>query len=97
MYVVVIDVNPAFWFSTFISDKLIVRLYASVHKEVRYPKPYDEILRHQFDKRLLYAIHSPAYWRILKKTIVFYGFKNTNRKIRETKKPETRKPKSIHE
>ncbi len=28
---------------------------------------------------LLHAIHSPFYWRILKKTILFFGFKNTNK------------------
>ncbi len=27
---------------------------------------------------LLHAIHSPFYWRILKKTIVFSGLKNPN-------------------
>jgi hypothetical protein len=36
---------------------------------------------------LLHAIHSPFYWRILKKTILFFGFKNT-KKIRETRKLE---------
>jgi hypothetical protein len=42
---------------------------------------------------LLYAIHSPIlYWWILKKTILFSGFKNTYKKIREIKKLE-----SIHE
>ncbi len=35
---------------------------------------------------LLYAIHSPFYWRILKKTILFSSFKNPYGKIRETKK-----------
>jgi hypothetical protein len=40
---------------------------------------------------LLQAIHSPFYWRILKKTILGFGFKNT-KKIRETRKLE-----EIHE
>jgi hypothetical protein len=35
---------------------------------------------------LLHAIHSPIYWRILKKTMFFSGFKNPHRKIRETGK-----------
>ncbi len=29
---------------------------------------------------LLHAIHSPFYWRILKKTKLYSGFKNTNKK-----------------
>ncbi len=29
---------------------------------------------------LLHAIHSPFYWRIVKKTILFFGFKNTYKK-----------------
>ncbi len=29
---------------------------------------------------LLHAIHSPLYWRILKKTILFSGFKNYTKK-----------------
>ncbi len=29
---------------------------------------------------LLHAIHSPFYWRNLKKTILFSGFKNPNKK-----------------
>ncbi len=40
---------------------------------------------------LLHAIHSPFYWRILKKTILFSGFKILT-KIRKTIKLE-----SIHE
>jgi hypothetical protein len=35
---------------------------------------------------LLYAIHSLFYWRILKKSILFSGFKNPYRKIRKTRK-----------
>jgi hypothetical protein len=37
----------------------------------------DGILGHQFNKRLLllHAIRSPFYWRILKKAILFSGFK----------------------
>ncbi len=30
---------------------------------------------------LLYAIHRPSYWRILKKTIVYSGFKNPYKKF----------------
>ncbi len=37
---------------------------------------------------LLYDIHSPFYWRILKKTILFCGFENPYKKIRETRKLE---------
>jgi hypothetical protein len=50
----------------------------------------DGILGHQFNKDSslwLHAIHSPFYWRILKKTTLFFGFKNT-KKIRETRKLE---------
>ncbi len=36
---------------------------------------------------MLHAIHNPCYWRILKKTTLFFGFKNT-KKIRETRKLE---------
>jgi hypothetical protein len=35
---------------------------------------------------LLHAILSSFYWRILKKTILFSGFKNLYKKIRETRK-----------
>jgi hypothetical protein len=42
------------------------------------------ILGHQFNKRLgrllLYAIHNPFFWQILKKTVVFSGFKNPCKK-----------------
>jgi hypothetical protein len=38
---------------------------------------------------LLQAIHSPFYWRILKKTILFFGFKNPYEKIGETRKLES--------
>ncbi len=41
---------------------------------------------------LLHAIHSSFYWRIFKQTILFSGFKNPYKKIRETRKLE-----SIHE
>ncbi len=41
---------------------------------------------------LLYAIHSPFYWWILKKTKHYSGFNNLYQKIRETRKLE-----SIHE
>ncbi len=41
---------------------------------------------------LLYAIHSPFCWGILKKAILFSGFKNKYKKICETRKLE-----SIHE
>jgi hypothetical protein len=41
---------------------------------------------------LLNAIHSHFYWKILKKTMLFSGFKNLSKKIRETRKLE-----SIHE
>jgi hypothetical protein len=41
---------------------------------------------------LLHAIHCSFYWRILKKTIRFSGFKNPHKKI-----CETRKLQSIHE
>jgi hypothetical protein len=40
----------------------------------------------------LYAVHSPFYWRILKKTKLFSGLKKNYKKIRETRKLE-----SIHE
>ena len=40
----------------------------------------------------LHDIYSPFYWRILKKTKFFSGFKNPFQKIRETRKLE-----SIHE
>jgi hypothetical protein len=35
---------------------------------------------------LLHAIHSPFYWRILKKAILYSGFKNTYKTIREVRK-----------
>jgi hypothetical protein len=41
---------------------------------------------------LLHAIHSTFCWRILKKTILFFGLKNPDKKIHETRKLET-----IHE
>jgi hypothetical protein len=41
---------------------------------------------------LLCAFHSPFYWQILQKTVLFSGFKKPYRKIRET-----RNLKSIHE
>jgi hypothetical protein len=41
---------------------------------------------------LFHAIHSPFYWWILKKTILFSGFTNPYKKIRKTRKLE-----SIHE
>ncbi len=34
---------------------------------------------------LLHAIHNPLYWQILKKPILFSGFKNPYKKIRETR------------
>jgi hypothetical protein len=49
-------------------------------------------LTNDFPSILSHAIHSPFYWRILKKSILFFGFKNPFKKIRET-----RKLKSIHE
>jgi hypothetical protein len=52
----------------------------------------DGILGLQFNKSssfLLHAIHSPFYWRILKKTILFSGFKNSYKTIRETTKLES--------
>jgi hypothetical protein len=36
------------------------------------------------DRRHIYV--TPCYWRILKKTVVYSGFKNPDRKIRETRK-----------
>jgi hypothetical protein len=41
---------------------------------------------------VLHAIHSPFYWRIIKKTRLYSGFKNPYKKNRET-----RKLKSIHD
>ncbi len=38
---------------------------------------------------LLHAIPSPFYWRILKKIILFSGFKNSYKKICETRKLES--------
>jgi hypothetical protein len=40
---------------------------------------------------LLHAIHSPFYWRILKETILFSGFKNPCKKIRETSNSSLRR------
>jgi hypothetical protein len=37
---------------------------------------------------LLNSIHSAFYWLILKKTILFSGLKNDNKKIHKTKKLE---------
>ncbi len=34
---------------------------------------------------LLYDVHSPFYWRIFKKIVLFSGFKNSYKKIRETR------------
>ncbi len=57
---------------------------------IRKMKKKDGIFWHQFNKRLeSFAqcyIHRPFYWRILQKTIHFYGFKNPYNKIRETRK-----------
>ncbi len=36
---------------------------------------------------LLHAIHSPLYWRILKKTILYSGLNNPYKKIPQNKKP----------
>ncbi len=38
---------------------------------------------------LLYAIHSPFYWWILKKTIFFSSFNNPYKQIHETRKLES--------
>jgi hypothetical protein len=38
---------------------------------------------------LLHAIHSPFFWRILKKTVPCSGFNNPYKKIRETRKLES--------
>jgi hypothetical protein len=44
----------------------------------------DGILGHHFNKRLEYVVfHSPFNWRILKKTILYYGFNNPPQKICE--------------
>ncbi len=48
-----------------------------------------EFLDIQFNKdssHLLHAIHSSFYWRILKKTILFSGFKNPYKKICKTRR-----------
>ncbi len=37
---------------------------------------------------LLHAIHSPSYWQIFEKTILFSGLKNPTKKIREPRKLE---------
>jgi hypothetical protein len=50
----------------------------------------DGILGHQFNKRL--KSFAPIYLRILKKTILLSGFKNSYKKICETRKLE-----SVHE
>jgi hypothetical protein len=54
-------------------------------KKTKYIGPVaarDGILGNQFNKRLLllHAIRSPFYWRILKKTILFSGFKILTKK-----------------
>jgi hypothetical protein len=36
-------------------------------------------------KLWLHAIHSPFYWRFYKKTILFFGFKNPYKKLRNKK------------
>ncbi len=52
-----------------------------------------EFLDIKFDSSILFhAIHSPFYWRILKKTILLCGLKFLTKKIRETSKL-----KSVHE
>ncbi len=38
---------------------------------------------------MLHAIHSPMYWLILKKTILFSGLKNPDKKICERRKLES--------
>jgi hypothetical protein len=61
-------------------------------RKVRYFLPEMEFLDSNLtkDSRLLiYAIHRPFYWRILKKTILYSGLKNTYKKIRETRKLDT--------
>jgi hypothetical protein len=63
-------------------------------KQHRHGESRDGILGHHFNSSLLlHAIHSPFYWWILKKLILFSGFKNPfYKKIRET-----RKLASVHE
>jgi hypothetical protein len=41
------------------------------------------------DINFLHAVHSLFYWRILQETILYSGFKNPYKKIRETRKLET--------
>jgi hypothetical protein len=51
--------------------------------ENAYRKPEIEFLDISLAKDsslLLRAIHSPSYWRILKKTILYFGFKNPYKK-----------------
>jgi hypothetical protein len=51
----------------------------TVGDQVRYPIEF-------LDINLLHAIHSPFYRQILKKPILYSGFRNLHRKIHETRK-----------
>jgi hypothetical protein len=42
----------------------------------------------EFLGSILHVIHSPFYWRILKKTVLFSGFKKPYNKIRKTRKAD---------
>ncbi len=49
----------------------------------------DNHLRTRDSDLLLHAIHSPFYWEKVKKNILFFGFRNPYKKIRETRKLES--------
>jgi hypothetical protein len=51
----------------------------------------DGILGHQFNNRLESFASCPFYWRILKKTILYSGFNNPFKKIRETRNKNGKK------
>jgi hypothetical protein len=53
---------------------------------------FSDISLTKYSSLLLHAIHRPDFWWILKKTRLFSGFKNPDKKIREIRKLE-----SIHE
>jgi hypothetical protein len=74
-------------FITYICLKSVNKLAFKLNA-VDTPQSRVGIRGHQFNQDsslLLNAIHSPFYWRILKKTLLFSGFKNPYKNLRNKK------------
>jgi hypothetical protein len=70
---------------------ILLPLFRLLLKIFSIRKPEMEFLNISLTKDaflLLYDIHSPFYWRILKKTKLYSGFNNPFKKIYETRKLE---------